>query len=94
MWEIFYFLDDALYWIAGERYAIAAGDCVILEPGDVHGALPVPHPVDIVVVQFPRVLGDKIYLTLDEAISQGHPGGFTPPNENPPNENQPNGKER
>lgn len=59
MWEIFYFLQDADYWINGQEYQINAGDLVILEPGDPHGALPVDHEVNIVVYQIPKVDGDK-----------------------------------
>jgi mannose-6-phosphate isomerase-like protein (cupin superfamily) len=59
MWEIFYFLDDAEYWIAGDRYHVAAGDLVVIEPGEPHGALPVDHPVEILVQQIPKVDGDK-----------------------------------
>lgn len=59
MFEIFYFLHDADYWIDGHEYSLSAGDLVVLHPGEPHGALPVDHPVDIVVFQVPKVDGDK-----------------------------------
>ncbi|MBE9375327.1 cupin domain-containing protein [Saccharopolyspora sp. HNM0983] len=59
MCETFYFLDDAAYWIDGRTEHVAAGDLVVIEPGEPHGALPVPHQVRILVHQLPKVDGDK-----------------------------------
>lgn len=60
LYEIFYFLDDADYWVSGHVVRLTVGDLLVLEPGDVHGALPVPHPVRLIVFHLPMVPGDKI----------------------------------
>lgn len=58
--EVFYFLDSADYWVNGAVVRLAPGDVLVLEPNDVHGALPVPHPVQIIVHHLPKVPGDKV----------------------------------
>lgn len=58
--EIFYFLDDADYRVGDTVVRLRAGDLLVLEPGDVHGALPVPHPVRLIVFHVPKRDGDKV----------------------------------
>ncbi|MEU3188777.1 hypothetical protein ABZ707_31940 [Streptomyces sp. NPDC006923] len=60
LYEIFYFLDAADYWVNDIRVQVRAGDLLVLEPGDSHGALPVPHPVRLIVFHVPKVPGDKV----------------------------------
>ncbi len=58
--EIFYFLDDADYWVNDTLIQLKAGDLLLLDPKDVHGALPVPHPVRLIVFHVPKRDGDKV----------------------------------
>ncbi|MDH6623096.1 quercetin dioxygenase-like cupin family protein [Streptomyces sp. LBL] len=60
LYEIFYFLDNADYEVNGERVRLRAGDLLLLEPNDMHGALSVPHPVRLIVFHVPKVPGDKL----------------------------------
>jgi len=61
-YEIFFFLDDALYHINGCTHIIKNGDLIIFEPWDVHGALSTPHQVGIFIMQIPYTAGDKYFL--------------------------------
>ncbi|WNG29805.1 hypothetical protein F0U62_41720 [Cystobacter fuscus] len=58
--EIFYFLDAADYWVNGTLLHLQPGDLLVLEPNDVHGAVPVPHKVRLIVFHVPKVPGDKV----------------------------------
>ncbi|MFB7272095.1 cupin domain-containing protein [Streptomyces sp. NPDC056244] len=60
LYEIFYFLDPADYSVGEQTVRLGAGDLLVLEPGDVHGALPVAHPVRLLVFHVPKVPGDKV----------------------------------
>jgi quercetin dioxygenase-like cupin family protein len=60
LYEVFYFLDSADYWVNDTVVRLASGDVLVLEPNDVHGALPVPHPVQLIVYHLPKVPGDKV----------------------------------
>ncbi|WP_285756737.1 hypothetical protein [Nocardiopsis ansamitocini] len=60
LYEIFYFLDAADYSVNGETVRLNSGDLLVLEPYELHGALPVPHPVRLVVFHVPKVPGDKV----------------------------------
>lgn len=59
MWELLYFLDPAVYRVGDRAVSLNSGDLLVIEPGEPHGALPVPHPVRIHVTQVPKVAGDK-----------------------------------
>ncbi|MBS3093073.1 hypothetical protein J4456_00655 [Candidatus Pacearchaeota archaeon] len=59
--EILYFFDKAHYKINGNDYEIQENDVIIFEPKDVHGAIPIPHEVRILVVQLPAITDDKKY---------------------------------
>ncbi|HJW11208.1 MAG TPA: hypothetical protein VJ598_05465, partial [Albitalea sp.] len=67
MWEVFIFHEPARYLICGHEYTLAAGDVVVLEPGDAHGAVPVDHEVNITVLQLPPVSGDKVLMPASAA---------------------------
>ncbi|MFE0489509.1 cupin domain-containing protein [Streptomyces griseoaurantiacus] len=60
LYEVFYFLDEADYWVDGAEVRLRAGDLLLLEPGNAHGALPVPHPVRLIVFHVPKRAGDKV----------------------------------
>ena len=57
--EVFYFLDPANYKINGEDHYINAGDYVVLEPGDVHGATDIGNKTRILVLKLPFIADDK-----------------------------------
>lgn len=59
--EILYFLDKAKYKINNIDFEINEGDIIVFEPKDVHGAIPVPHQVRLVVIQTPAITDDKKY---------------------------------
>ncbi|GAB3444960.1 hypothetical protein GCM10027570_14720 [Streptomonospora sediminis] len=67
LYEVFYFLDAADYWVADVMVRLAAGDVLVLEPNDAHGALPVPHPVRLLVFHLPKVPGDKVEVPAGTA---------------------------
>lgn len=69
LYEVFYFFDDADYWVAGEQVRLTAGDLLVLEPNEAHGALPVPHPVRLLVFHLPKVPGDKAEVPTDAALA-------------------------
>ncbi|MBI2043099.1 hypothetical protein HYT25_01785 [Candidatus Pacearchaeota archaeon] len=58
-YEILYFLDKAKYKINGKDYDIDEKDMIILEPGDIHGAIFIENQVRILVVQVPAITEDK-----------------------------------
>lgn len=58
-YEIFYFIDPANYKINGETYKINAGDYIVLEPGDVHGAVDIRNKTKILVLKLPFIADDK-----------------------------------
>lgn len=64
--EIFFFFDKAKYRINGKVYDIEEGDLVVLEPGDVHGAVEVDNKVKLFVMQIPPTKDDKIYVGEEE----------------------------
>ena len=60
--EILYFFDKARYNINNKNYEIEEGDIVVFEPKDIHGAIPIPHEVRLLVIQTPAIIDDKKYL--------------------------------
>ena len=58
-YDIFYFLDPANYRINGEDYYINSGDYLILEPGDIHGAIDIKNRTRILVLKLPFIADDK-----------------------------------
>ena len=60
--EILYFFDKARYSINNKNYEIEEGDIVVFEPKDIHGAIPIPHEVRLLVIQTPAIIDDKKYL--------------------------------
>jgi quercetin dioxygenase-like cupin family protein len=59
MTELLYFLAPAVYLVSDQEVHVAGGDLLVIEPGEPHGALAVPHAVTIHVTQIPKVDGDK-----------------------------------
>ena len=58
-YEALYFLDQANYIVNGEHYQLNERDLLLLEPGDVHGAIPIGREVRILVFQIPAITDDK-----------------------------------
>ncbi|MBR8741082.1 cupin domain-containing protein [Nocardiopsis sp. MG754419] len=71
LYEVFYFLDGADYRVGDAVVQLAAGDLLVLEPNDAHGALPVPHRVRLIVFHLPKVPGDKV--EVDEGSEPPEP---------------------
>ncbi len=59
-YEILYFLDQAKYVVNEGIYNINAGDIVVLEPGDKHGALESDNEANILVIRVPWISDDKV----------------------------------
>ena len=62
LYELFYFLQDGRCVINGDTYDVAAGDIVVLEPGDEHGVVSTDHAIDLLILQIPHVPDDKEYV--------------------------------
>ncbi|MDO8656814.1 MAG: hypothetical protein Q7K45_06255, partial [Nanoarchaeota archaeon] len=58
-YEALYFLDRANYIVNGNSYRLDERDLLLLEPGDIHGAIPMGHEVRIFVFQIPAITDDK-----------------------------------